>query len=45
MSLIDEQGQRVIEPGEFLINVGGGQRGGLSGRFTVSGKMLDLAER
>jgi beta-glucosidase len=45
MSLIDEQGKRVIEPGEFLINVGGGQHGGLSGRFTVSGKILDLAER
>jgi beta-glucosidase len=45
MSLINEQGERVIEPGEFLINIGGGQQGGLSGHFTVSGKMLKLAER
>jgi len=45
MSLIDDAGKRVIEPGEFLINVGGGQRGALSGRFSVSGKMLNLAER
>ena len=50
MSLIDDRSKRVIEPGEFVIHVGGGQPGvkgttsGLSGRFTVSGK-LELAER
>ena len=40
MSLIDESGKRVIEPGEFLIRIGD-----LSRRFTVSGKVLELAER
>jgi len=40
MSLIDNSGKRVIEPGEFSISIGG-----LSGRFTVSGKVLELAER
>jgi beta-glucosidase len=44
MSLIDERGKRVIEPGEFAISIGGGQQG-LSGRFVVSGKVLELAER
>ncbi|HEU4833248.1 MAG TPA: glycoside hydrolase family 3 C-terminal domain-containing protein [Pyrinomonadaceae bacterium] len=39
MSLIDERGKRVIEPGEFLISVGG-----LRERFTVSGKSIELAE-
>jgi len=39
MSLIDDHGKRVIEPGEFSIGVGG-----LRGRFTVSGTM-ELAER
>ncbi len=33
MSLIDNNGTRVIEPGEFAISIGG-----LRGRFTVSGK-------
>ena len=33
MSLIDNRGKRVIEPGEFLINIGG-----ITGRFQVSGK-------
>ena len=51
MSLIDDGGKRVIEPGEFTIFVGGGQPGftrastGVSGGFTVSGKVLELAER
>ncbi len=40
MSLIDDKGKRVIEPGEFSIAIGG-----LNGRFTVSGKLLELAER
>ena len=44
MSLIDEQGKRVIEPGEFAISIGGGQVG-LKGTFTVSGERTDVAER
>lgn len=47
MSLIDDHGKRVIEPGEFSISVGGGQQGATSvgGRFAVSGPVLELAER
>ncbi|HSD45418.1 MAG TPA: glycoside hydrolase family 3 C-terminal domain-containing protein [Pyrinomonadaceae bacterium] len=48
MSLIDDRGKRVIEPGEFSISVGGGQQGAASvigGRFAVSGPKLELAER
>src|SRR6185369_1513491 len=45
MSLIDDSGKRVIEPGEFLLNIGGGQHGGLTGRFNISGKVLELPER
>jgi beta-glucosidase len=44
MSLIDDNGKRMIEPGEFAISIGGGQSG-LSGRFTVSGSALELGER
>ena len=44
MSLIDESGKRVIEPGEFAISIGGGQQG-LKGTFTVSGRVLEVAER
>jgi len=44
MSLIDDNGKRVIEPGEFSISVGGGQQG-LGGKFSVSGKVLEVAER
>jgi beta-glucosidase len=44
MSLIDNNGKRVIEPGEFSVSIGGGQQG-LSGRFAVSGKVLELSER
>jgi beta-glucosidase len=40
MSLIDDNGKRVIEPGEFLTAIGG-----LNGRFTVTGSVLELAER
>ena len=40
MSLIDDRGKRVIEPGEFTISVGG-----LREKFTVSGKVLELPER
>ena len=43
MSLIDNHDKRVIEPGEFLISVGGGQQG-LRGRFVVSGK-IELVEK
>ncbi|HET8781769.1 MAG TPA: glycoside hydrolase family 3 C-terminal domain-containing protein, partial [Pyrinomonadaceae bacterium] len=44
MSLIDDAGKRVIEPGDFAISVGGGQVG-LKGTFTVSGARTDVAER
>ena len=44
MSLIDDNGKRVIEPGQFSISIGGSQQG-LGGRFTVSGKVLELSER
>jgi hypothetical protein len=40
MSLIDERGKRVIEPGEFSIGIGE-----LTARFTVAGKLLELTER
>jgi beta-glucosidase len=40
MSLIDDRGKRVIEPGEFMISIGG-----LSGKFAISGKVLELAEK
>ncbi|HWT02494.1 MAG TPA: glycoside hydrolase family 3 C-terminal domain-containing protein [Pyrinomonadaceae bacterium] len=49
MALIDDRGRRVVEPGEFLISVGGKQpgftgtadastTGVVTGRFTVTGK-------
>jgi hypothetical protein len=44
MSLIDKRGKRVIEPGEFLIGIGGSQQG-LKRRFIVSGSLLEFAER
>jgi len=44
MSLIDERGKRVIEPGEFAISIGGSQVG-LTGKFSVSGEKIDVAER
>ncbi len=44
MSLIDERGKRVIEPGEFKLSIGGGQVG-LPGKFSVSGEKIDVAER
>ena len=44
MSLIDDAGKRVIEPGEFLISIGGSQVG-LNGKFVVSGERTDVAER
>ena len=39
MSLIDDHGKRIIEPGEFLVNIGG-----VSSRFQVSGKLTEVAE-
>lgn len=44
MSLIDDAGKRVIEPGEFAISIGGGQVG-LKDTFAVSGARIDVAER
>jgi beta-glucosidase len=40
LSLIDNRGKRVIEPGEFMISAGG-----LRNTFTISGKLIELAER
>jgi beta-glucosidase len=56
MSLIDNQGQRVIEPGEFAISVGGKQpgfkgsadaatTGSVGARFAVAGKVTPIAEK
>jgi beta-glucosidase len=39
LSLIDNRGKRVIEPGEFMISAGG-----LKNRFTISGKLIELNE-
>ena len=39
MSLIDNRGKRVIEPGEFVISAGG-----LRNSYTVSGKLIELTE-
>jgi beta-glucosidase len=40
MSLIDNRGKRVIEPGEFMISAGG-----LRKTFTISGDLIELTER
>ena len=45
MSLIDDRGKRVIEPGEFLAGIGGSQSAALSGRFQVAGKLTELSDR
>ncbi len=56
MSVIDNGGKRMIEPGDFLVSVGGKQPGfsgnadarttGLvSGRFTITGRAIELAEK
>jgi beta-glucosidase len=45
MSLIDNNDKRVIEPGEFRVHIGGNQTSGLNGRYLVSGKLTELAER
>jgi beta-glucosidase len=48
MSLIDDNGKRIIEPGEFLVSAGGGQPGRqtpvVTGKFSVTGT-LELSER
>jgi len=41
MSLIDERGKRVIEPGEFVVSVGPGR---IDGRFRLTGKVTEVAE-
>ena len=49
MSLIDDSGKRIIEPGEFLVSAGGGQPGRqtpvVTGKFSVSGPSLTLPEK
>jgi hypothetical protein len=55
-SVIDEQGRRIVEPGEFVISVGGKQpgfkgsadaetTGTLNGEFVISGTVTPIAER
>jgi beta-glucosidase len=44
MSLIDNHGKRIIEPGEFLVGIGGSQSAALSGRFQVSVKITAVPE-
>jgi beta-glucosidase len=56
LSMIDDAGRRIIEPGEFAITVGGKQpgfkgyldaatTGVVSGRFVVNGKVAVLSEK
>jgi beta-glucosidase len=56
MSIIDDNGKRVIEPGEFLVSVGGKQpgfsgsadaetTGSVGKKFEVSGALTEVAER
>ena len=56
MSIIDDKGRRVIEPGEFLVSVGGKQpgfkgradaktTGVVTGRFAVAGKVTEIQEQ
>jgi beta-glucosidase len=56
MSLIDDAGKRVIEPGEFLVTVGGKQPGFTGGadaqttgtvseRFVVTGRVTPISEK
>ena len=40
MSLIDNRGKRMIEPGQYSVSVGG-----LRDTFTASGKLTEIAER
>jgi beta-glucosidase len=56
MSVIDNNGKRIIQPGDFAVSVGGKQprftgtadaktTGVVSGKFTVTGKVLEIAEK
>ena len=56
MSVILDNGKRVIEPGDFNVSVGGKQpgfsgradaatTGVAAGKFTVTGKNFEIAER
>ncbi|MEQ1606874.1 MAG: glycoside hydrolase family 3 C-terminal domain-containing protein [Pyrinomonadaceae bacterium] len=56
MSVIDNDGKRFIEPGEFLVSIGGKQPGfagsadakttsSVSGKFTVTGKGIEMPEK
>ncbi len=56
MSLIDDSGKRIIEPGEFLLSIGGKQPGFtggadaksttvISARFRVLGNAVEIKER
>jgi beta-glucosidase len=56
LSLIDDRGRRVVEPGEFLVSVGGKQPGfrgradaqttsTVSSRFVVTGNVTEIPER
>jgi beta-glucosidase len=50
MSVIDDRGKSVIEPGEFLVSAGGGQPGfkgtpAITSKFSVTGASLELSER
>jgi beta-glucosidase len=40
MSLIDEHGKRIIEPGEFMVGIGGGKAS-----FRVTGNFTEVGER
>jgi beta-glucosidase len=55
MSVINNNGKRIIEPGDFTVSVGGRQPGSngradaettsiVSGKFTVAGKVLEIPE-
>ena len=56
LSLIDDRGRRVVEPGEFSVSVGGKQPGFaghadaqttevVGGRFVITGKTTEISER
>jgi len=56
MSVIDNNGKRIIEPGEFIVSVGGKQPGSAGradanttgvvvGKFRVRGRMVEIPEK
>jgi beta-glucosidase len=56
LTIIDDKGKRVIEPGEFMISVGGKQpgftgradaktTGVISGKFVVTGQVTEIAQK